>query len=183
MRLAGIAALAAALVLGACSAPAPAGASLPGPVPEGVTFHAPPEELPAAPVFELELLDGRVLDPTEQWDERPMVLVFFESWCSVCSEQQDEINELVKEYRDIVLFVGIAGTSDPTDVEAYVTDNEITYPVGTDPDGSRWLKYAVAEPPLVALISQGGTLLRGWPGGISGADLRENIQELAVDSS
>lgn len=183
MRLAGLAALAAALVLGACSTPVPTGGTLPGPVPEGVSFPEPPDNLPAAPHFELELLDGRVLDPAEHWAERPMVLVFFESWCGLCSEQQPQINDLAEEYRDVVLFVGIAGTSDPADVEEYVAENRITYPVGTDPDGSRWLKYAVAEPPLVALISKDGVLLRGWPGGISGEDLRANIEQLAVEAS
>jgi hypothetical protein len=47
------------------------------------------------------------------------------------------------------------------------------------------LQYGVDEPPLVVLVSRGGRLLRGWPGGISGNDLREQIEELVVvpDSS
>lgn len=180
MKLAPLAAVGAALVLGACSAVPAATGELPGPVPDGVTFHQPSDTAPAAPAFELELLDGRVLDMTEQWSERPVVLVFFESWCSLCREQQPEINEVAEDYRDIVLFVGIAGLSDRADVEEYVADTRIAFPVGTDPDGMRWLRYAVAEPPLVALVSKDGRLLRGWPGGISGAALRNQIEQHAV---
>jgi thiol-disulfide isomerase/thioredoxin len=180
MKLARLAAVGAALVLGACSSVPVATGELPGRVPDGVTFREAPDTAPAAPVFELELLDGQVLDMTELWSERPVVLVFFESWCSLCREQQPEINEVAEEYQDVVLFVGIAGISDPADVEEYVADNRITYPVGTDPDGMRWLRYAVAEPPLVALISKDGRLLRGWPGGISGDALREQIEQHAV---
>jgi len=182
VRFAGLAALAAALVLAACSATPAASGALPGPVPTGVTFREPPDSAETAPAFELALVDGRVLDLTEQWAERPVVLVFFESWCTLCRDQQPEINEVVAEYSDIILFVGIAGMSEPADVEQYVSDNRITYPVGIDSNGRRWLQYAVSEPPLVALISKDGRLLRGWPGGISGTELREQIEQLAVDN-
>jgi hypothetical protein len=66
-----------------------------------------------------------------------------------------------------------------------VRENDVAYPVGTDPSGEIWLQYGVDEPPLVVLVSRGGRLLRGWPGGISGNDLREQIEELVVvqDSS
>jgi hypothetical protein len=63
-----------------------------------------------------------------------------------------------------------------------VGDNDITYPVGTDSTGRSFLNYAVTEPPLVALVSKGGHVLRGWPEGISGEDLRKHIDELAVES-
>lgn len=180
MRPVRFAALAAALVLGACSTPAASG-ELPGPVPDGVTFRQPTEGAPAAPAFELDLVDGRTLDLTEQWAERPVVLVFFESWCTLCREQQASINAVAKEYQDVVLFVGIAGLSNAEDVATYVSENRITYPIGTDPDGRIWLRYAVAEPPLVALISKDGKLLRGWPQGVSGEDLGEQIAQLAVE--
>lgn len=181
MRWPGLAALAAAVVLGACSTPVAQG-QLPGSVPDSAAFRTPPANAPAAPAIELELLDGPVLDLTEQWAERPVVLVFFEAWCSRCREQQAEINELVTEYRDVILFVGIANMSDRAAVEEYVSDNRITYPVGIDPTGRTWLQYAVSEPPLVALISKDGRLLRGWPEGISGEALREQIQQHAVEA-
>ncbi len=181
MRSVRFAALAAALVLAACSTPAASG-ELPGPVPSGVTFHEPADEAPAAPTFSLDLVDGRTLDIAEQWEQRPVVLVFFESWCTRCQEQQASINEVAERYRDVVLFVGIAGLSEVDDVAAYVSENRVTYPVGTDPEGEIWLRYAVAEPPLVALISKDGRLLRGWPDGVANIDLDEQIATLAVAS-
>ena len=185
MKASRLAALAAASMLGGCAlsgctdAPSAPG-QLPGPVPAGVTFHEAPDSAPSAPVFSLELLDGQVLDLAEQWDQRPIVLVFFESWCTRCQDQQAGINEVVEEYEDVVLFVGIASQSEPAAVEQYVSDTDLTYPVGIDPSGRTALRYAVAEPPLVALISKDGRLLRGWPEGVSGAELREQIDQQAV---
>jgi peroxiredoxin len=177
-----LAVLAAAIVLSGCAdAPSTPG-QLPGPVPAGVTFHEAPDSAPTAPVFTLELLDGRQLDLAEQWTQRPVVLVFFESWCTRCQEQQAGINEVAEQYRDVVLFVGIASQSEPAAVEQYVSDTDLTYPVGIDPTGRTALQYAVAEPPLVALISKDGRLLRGWPEGISGPALREHIDQEAVQA-
>jgi thiol-disulfide isomerase/thioredoxin len=182
VKLARLAAGAALVVLSACSGGPASTGELPGPVPENVVFREPPATAPPAPAFELDLQSGGTLDLTEQWDDRPVVLVFFESWCTLCRDQQESINEVVKDYRDVVLFVGVAYLSEAGDVEQYVGDNDITYPVGIDATGRTFLDYAVTEPPLVALVSKGGQLLRGWPEGISGEELRAHIDQLAVES-
>lgn len=185
MIRAGLAAFLVAALLTGCSSstdsPAPSPAALPGPVPDGVSFREPPKSAPPAPRFDLPLLDGEEVSAEEQWARRPVVLIFFESWCELCREQQPEINELVEEYRDVVLFLGIAGLSDADDLRGYVADNDVAYPVATDQSGEVWLKYAASEPPLVALISKGGRLLRGWPGGLPGPTLQRQIDELAVE--
>jgi peroxiredoxin len=154
--------------------------ALPGPAPSNVVFLEPPGDAPPAPSFDLELLDGELLNAGEQWSQRPMVLVFFETWCEACRDSQAEFNDLAGDYQDVVLFVGVAGRSSPDEVRRYVAEHDVRYPVGVDTDDSRWLKYAVAEPPLVALISKDGRLMRGWPGGISAAELREHIDRLVL---
>lgn len=153
---------------------------MPGPVPSGVEFRTAPDDAPPAPPLTLELTDGTTLDLTEQWGERPVVLVFFETWCTRCADQQPPINDVVEEYEDTVLFVGIANLSDPADVATYVEDHDITYPVAVEPSGDAMLRYAVAEPPLVALVGKDGSLLRGWPEGVEGDELATAIADLAV---
>lgn len=182
MKLVRLAAGAAVVILSACSGGPTATGELPGPVPENFVFRDPPASAPSAPDVELDLVDGRTLDVTEEWAERPVVLVFFESWCTLCREQQEGINDVVADYRDVVLFVGIANLSEPADVEQYVSDNDITYPVGIDSTGRTLLNYAVTEPPLVALVSKGGRLLRGWPEGLAGEELAQQIEQLAIES-
>jgi thiol-disulfide isomerase/thioredoxin len=186
VRNAVVATLLAATLLAGCSSDpsdsseAELTTALPGPVPDGVTFRAPPKAAPSAPSFELRLLDGQVVDSDEQWAERPMVLVFFESWCELCRQQQPALNQLADDYRDVVLFLGIASQSEAGDLRAYVADNDVGYPVGVDRGGDIWLQYAADEPPLVALVSKGGQLLRGWPGGLPADTLRGHIDHLAV---
>lgn len=171
-----------ALLLVGCSADDVSLTGLPGPVPEHVTFPEPPATAPPAPEFELELLGGELVTAETQWAERPLVLVFFEAWCESCREQQDELNDLAEDYRDAVLFLGIAEQSPEPELLDYVADNDVNYPVGIDSSGDVWFDYAATEPPLLVLISKGGKVLRGWPGGLDGEALRAQIDELAVNT-
>lgn len=157
-------ALALALALTSCSA-------------ETTYVEAPPTA-PPAPAFTLTLLDGTTLDLAEQWKDRPVVLVFFESWCELCARQQPDITALSEEYRDTVLFVGVGHESSRADATKFVRDNDIDYPIGLDASGDVWRRYRVDEPPLIALISKGGRLVRGWPGGTS--ELGKQIQRFLV---
>lgn len=161
------AALATALALAGCSAS-----------PADATYRTAPATAPPAPAFTLELLDGSTVDLAEQWRERPVVLVFFESWCELCARQQPDITALSEEYGDTVLFVGIGNESSGEDTAAYVREHGIDYPVGLDASGEVWRRYRVDEPPLVALVSKGGRLVRGWPGGTT--ELGEQIKQFLV---
>lgn len=143
--------LAAALALTSCST--------------DVTYVEAPATAPPAPAFELTLLDGSTLDLAEQWKDRPVVLVFFESWCELCARQQPDITALSEKYRDTVVFVGVGHESSREDTTKFVRDNDIDYPVGLDASGEVWRRYRVDEAPLIALISKGGRFVRGWPGG------------------
>lgn len=128
----------AVLALAGCSGsddPAAVSFELPGDVPADVTFIDAPPTAPPAPSFELELLDGSTLDLAEQWEQRPVVLVFFESFCELCAQQQADITALSEEYRDTVLFVGVGSATSADDAAEYLREHDIAYPVGLDPDG------------------------------------------------
>jgi thiol-disulfide isomerase/thioredoxin len=158
-------------------APTHAGASaLPGPVPADVEFVAPPTNSASAPPLELTLVDGSDVDVTELWAERPVVLHFFSSWCTTCEAQQAEMNALAERYKDVIAFVGVAGEDESAAVNGYVDEQKVTYPVALDTSGDLWKRYAVAEPPLVALVGKGGRLLYGAPGEIDLARLEERIK-------
>ncbi|PJJ63643.1 TlpA family protein disulfide reductase [Compostimonas suwonensis] len=170
---------AALLALTACSSPSPQTLSelLPGPVPSGVEFAAPPADAADAPDPELTFLDGEKASLSDFWSERPVVLVFLEPWCQECADQQSELNTVVSEYGDRVLFLGVAGEGSRDEVRDYVDAHDIRYPVALDGRGVVWRAYGVQEAPLVALISKDGKLLRGWPGGVPelGAQLEDLV--------
>ena len=153
-----------------------------GDPPDGTVYAEPVDDRPGAPAFSLELLDGEQVDSDELWEDRPGVIYFFASWCTLCQRQQAEISEVAREYGDRVVFLGVAGDDTFEDVEAYLREHRVPYAVGLDPDLVVWLRYGVVEPPLVAFVSRGGQLVRGDPGGLTGDEIRAHIEELLLDS-
>lgn len=151
---------------------------LPGRVPVGVRFAPEDAAAPKAPDFDITLLDGTKVRASSLWVERPVVLVFFTSWCRNCAAQQETLNALARENRDLAAFIGIVTQDEKENVVAYLREHDVRYAVGVDSDSSVWRSYAVAEPPLVAVVSKGGRLTKGWPGGTSKAKLAAALASL-----
>ncbi|MEU2613925.1 TlpA disulfide reductase family protein [Micromonospora sp. NPDC007271] len=188
--VAGMLTLLALLSPAACSDDAPArpepvsgGAGvLPGPVPAGLALRPAPSGVPRAPAVTGPLTDGSAVAFADLWADRPVVLVFFSSWCTLCAQRQDALSELARTHRDRVVFVGVATEDKPQDVQQYLREHRVEYPVVVDGDGAIWQAYAVREPPAVVMIAKGGALLRGWPGGVDAPTLDGKLRELVLAS-
>lgn len=140
--------------------------------------YAPVQTSAVAPPFSLKLLDGTTLSSAAAWKSRPVVMLFFASWCSKCATQQKTLSRVMHDYGDAVDVVGIAGQDTPANVKAWTAEHDVKYPVGIDPDLATWRRYAVRTPPAVVLVAPGGKLLRGWPGGVDEQTLRDQLGRL-----
>jgi peroxiredoxin len=177
--------LAVVLSLAACdggdpATPAGGAAMLPGPVPAGLALRPVPPGTPSAPHFTGTLTDGTGLAAADLWAQRPVVLLFFSSWCTTCAERQDALSELARGLRDRVVFVGVVTEDEPAELDAYLRAHRAEFPVVVDADGTISRSYAVREPGAVALVAKGGALLRGWPGGLDASTLDTRIRELLL---
>ena len=149
----------------ACGTTSRGGAdSLPGTVPPDANFPEPPSASPPAPQFSLTLIDGTRVTGSRLWEERPLVLVFFASWCGACARQQADLTEITERYGDAVAFLGVAGEDTPEDLHEYLDEHKVPYAAGIDGDLGIWRAYGVREPPHVVVISKGGRVNRGWQG-------------------
>ncbi|WP_086819826.1 TlpA disulfide reductase family protein [Allokutzneria sp. NRRL B-24872] len=163
----------------ACSQEPPRGGkrSLPGPVPVGVSY--PDVKGVSAPKFTLSLVDGTRVSTEDLWRERPVVLLFFSSWCGKCADAQPEFTALAEKYRDAVAFLGVAGRDTETDLRRYLDEHRVSYPVARDDaEQSAGRAFALREPPLVAVVANGGALVRGWPGGTSADAVATELAKL-----
>ncbi|MGH3499599.1 MAG: TlpA family protein disulfide reductase [Nocardioidaceae bacterium] len=152
---------------------------LPGPVPDGVRYRSVSRAAPHAPTFRATLLDGTPLRVQKLWAQRPVVLVFFSSWCARCAALQPRYNAVLGDFGDRIAVLGIAGSDSRKGVTRYLKEHRVDYAVALD-DGRIWRSYAVREPPAVVLVGKGGHLLRGWPGGVRPKRLRQAIRHLIV---
>jgi hypothetical protein len=172
--------LLAVLALAACGGDdevAGGAADLPGPVPQGVRFAAPPPSALPAPRFSGELMDGTPVDAHELWEERPFLFVFTASYCDRCREIHRTAAEAVDSFDGAAGLLGIVGEDDVSAGAEYADELDLGYPVAAA-DERAWLNYAAREPGLVVLVSKGGKVVRGWPNGVTLEGLRAALDEL-----
>jgi thiol-disulfide isomerase/thioredoxin len=152
-------------------------ADLPGPVPQGTVFRDPLAGGLAAPPFSTELIDGTPLRAADLWRQRPLVLVFTASWCESCKRVHRTVARVVDRRRDAVALLGIVPEDDREPALDYAAELDLGHPVAAAPERV-WLDYAAREPPVVVLVSRGGKVLRGWPGGVEASELSRRLGEL-----
>lgn len=150
---------------------------LPGPLPQGVAFRAPPRAAVTAPDFSADLLDGTPVTANELWEDRPLVLVFTASWCGTCTDVHREVAEIVDEHDGAIGLLAVVREDDIEGAREYAKDLQLGYPIAVG-DDSMWLNYAADEPPLVVLVAPRGKVLRGWPGSVDAEELAGQLERL-----
>lgn len=106
---------------------------------------------------------------------RPVVLVFFASWCTPCTT---EMPALAKVYRQQsraqrIQIIGIDGMDPTKDALAFVRRAGVTFPVAADPryEVTEGLYYFHGDPDAVFVRSD-GTIARIVHGALTAAQLR-----------
>jgi thiol-disulfide isomerase/thioredoxin len=149
--------------------------AVPGPVPADVTFVEDAQGVPA-PDFSVDLIDGTSITASDLWADRPVVVLFTASWCEACKAEHQKVAEVVAE-REGVAMVAVVPGDDAEPAAEYAKELELDHPVAVAGDDI-WLDWAAREPPLVVLVAPGGTVIRGWPGGVEPQVLAEELDAL-----
>jgi thiol-disulfide isomerase/thioredoxin len=137
-----------------------------------LTSCASPRELSApasVPMSELvvDLLDGGNLDLTEGLDAgRPVVLVFWQSWCVSCLEEAPALIDADRRYGDRLQIVGVVSgpdeSVDAAKLQAALESTGMTYPQVRDRDLSLTRALDVqGTPTIIVLGPQGDVRYRG----------------------
>ncbi|MBN1655820.1 MAG: protein disulfide oxidoreductase [Deltaproteobacteria bacterium] len=103
-----------------------------------------------APPFEARSIDGRSVS-LEQLRGEPLLLHFWASWCGVCSAMAGNIEAVARDYR--VLTVA-SQSGEAQEVQAYVSEHGLSFPVLVDADGRLARRYGVHAFPTTFLIDK-----------------------------
>jgi len=114
-----------------------------------------PREGQRAPGFSVSTLDGGAVS-RESTTGKPVLMVFWASWCGPCRREAEEIRSIVGSYGDRLQVLSINSGEDPTKVRLTAKEWGLTWPVGLDPRGSVSRRFEVDALPLVLVLDAEG---------------------------
>ncbi|MDX8288483.1 TlpA disulfide reductase family protein [Metabacillus indicus] len=128
------------------------------------------------PEFEMETLSGETVTLDDVKGKKVMVN-FWATWCPPCEAEMPEMQKLQDEHQDelVVLAVNMTNAEKSRkDVEEFIAERNLTFPVALDKDGRVSIQYEVYSYPTTYFLDEEGSILN-----ISrGAMTKETMEKL-----
>ena len=114
----------------------------------------------AAPLFELETVDGELFSLEDQRG-KVVLINFFATWCPPCREElpylEKDVWQRLQDPRLAVLVVGREETE--TEIAPFMEANGFTFPVAGDPERAAYGQYASQYIPRNVVVGPEGTII------------------------
>jgi len=127
---------------------------------------APQEGFPA-PDFTLDTLSGDQITLSD-YQGRPVLINLWASWCGPCRAEMPDMQEVYDEYKDqgfTVLAVNATNQDRVKDVQDFVDEYDLTFPILIDQSGEVSDLYNLRSLPTSYFITPEGTIHKVVIGG------------------
>lgn len=109
--------------------------------------------------FTLESADGERVSLRQAAAGKPVLLVFWATWCPHCNEAVPEINGIQSRLSDRLRILAIDFMESRGKVKAFMKAKRVTYPVLLDSDGKVARQYNVLGIPTYILLDKDGRVV------------------------
>lgn len=113
----------------------------------------------AAPDFRLKTLDGKPVALADFKGEKPLMLVFWATWCPACKKEIPQVNRLTADLGPrglAVLAVNVGVNDSAAKAAAYRDKFGLDYPVAFDEGSVVTRSFGVAGTPTVLIADKNG---------------------------
>jgi thiol-disulfide isomerase/thioredoxin len=95
--------------------------------------------------------------PFDLQDQRgkPMVVHFWATWCPVCQLEVDSIDALAQDHQ--LISVAMQSGSE-AEIQAYLQENDLSFPVISDPEGRLSASWGVRGVPTTFILDDEGKI-------------------------
>ncbi len=90
---------------------------------------------------------------------KPVLIVFWATWCEACREEIPALNQLAKQYSEKLEVVGVNVQEEAAQVKNFLSEHPLNYRVVLDEDGAISNRFEVSAIPSVVLLAKGGEIL------------------------
>ncbi len=112
--------------------------------------------------FTAKDMDGKTIDLAAVIGKKPIMLIFWASWCPNCKTEVPKVNELVKKYRGQGMeFIGINVGHNDSEGKArrFMDKTGMTYPVIFDNKGKITRQYSIQGVPTILVADKKGVIV------------------------
>jgi thiol-disulfide isomerase/thioredoxin len=106
-------------------------------------------------------LNGQPFDLQQSIGSKPVMLIFWASWCPSCKTEVPKINQLAEKFRSRGMeFIGVnVGYNDSVErAQAFVKKTGMSYPVFFDSKGAVTEQYGLQGVPTVIIADKNGVI-------------------------
>lgn len=100
-------------------------------------------------------------------DGKATLLVFWETWCPHCRREVPKVQETFDKYNsqglNLVALTKVTKSSTDEKVAEFAKENNLTYPIAKEKEGSMSNRFGVRGIPAAAVVKDGKVVWRGHP--------------------
>ncbi len=134
-----------------------------------------------APNFVSEDVYGNKLALNNFQGERPVLLVFWATWCGYCAKELPDLKIFTKRYQGLIQVIAVDSGETRQTVKEYIREKDINFLVLLDEQRKIWNQYLVRGTPTHFLIDKEGKIIAMRPGLASSADLEIMLSMISFE--
>ncbi|BCJ86698.1 TlpA family protein disulfide reductase [Effusibacillus dendaii] len=133
-----------------------------------------------APDFALRDMAGQTVRLSDLRG-KPVLINFWASWCGPCRQEMPDLVKKSETYKDQITFVGInltSSESDAKDVQSFLQEFHVKYPILLDEEGQVSNLYQVLGIPTTVSINPDGMIVDRITGAMNADQMEKVMQNL-----
>jgi thiol-disulfide isomerase/thioredoxin len=138
-----------------------------------------PAKTSPAPDFQLEALDGSSISLADLRG-RPVLINFWATWCGPCQQEMPLLQQYYQKYKADLVVLAVNNDEPRPDVQAFVTNLNLTFPVLLDPGMKVEDLYQVRAFPTTFFVDKSGTIRYQHIGILNEGQLVQYLAQLGV---
>jgi thiol-disulfide isomerase/thioredoxin len=132
-----------------------------------------------APEISLVSTAGQLMTLSD-YRGKPVIINFWATWCAPCRAETPDLQAIHRELGDqVVIFSVNATQQDQGNIEGFMEEFGVTFPVALDTEGEAFAAYRVLGLPTTVFINKEGIVEEVFTGPVNKAYVESKIPEIS----